>query len=63
MSDQLEQSEKPSPGKFIYGALELLLDPETIVFGLLAFLVLGVYVIVRLILETFSGGPPQSLFG
>jgi hypothetical protein len=63
MSDQLEQSEKTSPGEFIYGAFEFLLEPETIVFGLLALFVLGVYAIVRLILETFFGGPPQSRFG
>ena len=58
---QLEQS--PSRGEFIYGAFELLLDPETIVFGVLAFFVMGVYAVVRLILEGFSGGPPQGLIG
>ena len=64
MSAQLEQFPKISPGEFIYGALELLLDPETIAFGLLAFFVLGVYAIVRLILEAFSVmiPPPANLY-
>ena len=60
---QLEQSPGRSRGEFIYGAFELLLDPETIVFGVLAFFVMGVYAVVRLILEGFSGGPPQGLSG
>ena len=54
-----EQSEKPSPGEFIYGALELLLDlkPSR------AFFVLGVYAIARLILEASSGGRPKVCLG
>jgi hypothetical protein len=60
MSDQLNHSEKPSPGEFICGALELLLDPETIVFGLLAFLVLGVYAIAQQILEAFPAARPKA---
>jgi len=60
---QLEQPQKSSRSEFIYGASELLLDPETFVLGLLAFFVLGVYAIIRVVLEVFSGGPPQNLFG
>lgn len=47
---QLEQSPESSRGEFIYGAFELLLDLETIVFGVLALFVMGVYAVVRLIL-------------
>lgn len=51
-------------GEAVGGAFELLLDTETaLVVGVLAILTLGVYILVRFILESFSGGPPQSLFG
>jgi uncharacterized membrane protein len=51
-------------GEVISGLFELLLDTEVaLVCGVVALLILGVWVIIRLILEGFSGGPPQSLFG
>ena len=67
---RLEQSRKTTIadvfdfGDIIYGALEFVSDPGGSVICVAAlFLIFGVWFLIKMIMEAFSGGPPQSLFG
>lgn len=67
---RLEQSRKATIadvfdfGDIIYGALEFVSDPGGSVICVAAlFLIFGVWFLIKMIMEVFSGGPPQSLFG
>jgi len=67
---QLEQSRKATIGDVfdlgdvIGGALEFVSDPGGSLICVAAiFLIFGVWSLIKMIFEGFSGGPPQSLFG
>ena len=67
---QLEQSRKATIGDVfdlgdvIGGAFEFVSDPGGSLICVAAiFLIFGVWSLIKMIFEGFSGGPPQSLFG
>jgi len=67
---QLEQSRKATIGDVfdlgdvIGGALEFVSDPGGSLICVAAiFLIFGVWSLIKMIFEGFSGGSPQSLFG
>jgi hypothetical protein len=68
---QLEQSAEKATianvvdlGDVVGGVLEFVSDPGGSVFcAVVIFLVLGVWFLIKLILESFSGGPSQGLLG